>query len=105
MAFTLGLVDDFDSLRGDDQPFRIHLVLGKVFHIHLAEITDAHVLRDEGFVYVLENHHVEQFAAEMQTGCWSRYGAFVSGEYGLVIHLVLRRGFLLHPFRDRSLAQ
>jgi len=65
VAFTLGLVDDFDSLRSDDQPFGIHLVLGKVFHIHLAEIADAHVLRDEGFVYVLENHHVEQLAAEM----------------------------------------
>ena len=42
-------------------------MLREILDIHLAEIADAHVLGYESLVYILENHHVEEFAAEVET--------------------------------------
>ena len=43
-------------------------MFGKVLDIHLAEMSDTHVKGDECFVYVLENHSVEELAAEVEAG-------------------------------------
>ena len=60
---------------------------------------------DERLVDILENHSVEEFAAEMETCCRCRNGTFVLCEDSLEILSVLRSHFLLYPIRDRSLSE
>ena len=105
VAGVLGLVDHLAGLVGDDESLGIHPVLGQVFDIHPAELTYAHMLRDESLVDVLEDHPVEQLAAEMRAGGRDRHGPFVLGEYGLVILVVFRSHLVLHPFRNRQFAE
>ena len=105
LAAVLGLVDDLAGLGGDDQPLGIHPVFGQILHINPAELTDAHVLGDESFVNILEDHHVEQLAAEMCAGRRNGHRAFVLGEDCLVVLVVLRRDLGLDPFRDRNLTE
>ena len=68
-------------------------------------MADSHVHRDEGLGNVLEDHAVEQLAAEVQAGGGSAYGTFVGCEDGLVVLDVFRSDFGLHPFRDVGLAK
>ena len=68
-------------------------------------MADAHVDGNEGFVDVLENHAVEQLAAEVQAGGRGADGPFMGGEDGLVILHVFGGGLFLHPFRDVGLTQ
>ena len=70
-----------------------------------AELADTHVLGNEGFVDVLQNHPVEQLAAEMETGCRHGYSSFVCGVDRLVVFGVFRRDLVLDPFRNRNLSQ
>ena len=63
------------------------------------------MLGDECLVYILENHHIEELAAEMQAGGRSRNRTLIGGEDGLEIHLVLGNRLFLHPFRDWNVAQ
>ena len=78
------------GLRGDDKPFGVHPMLGQILHIDPAELADAHVFCDERLVDVLENHSVEQLAAEMRTRGRDGDSPFMLREDGLVILVVLR---------------
>ena len=105
MSFCLGLVYDFCTFRSDDKSLGIHFVLGQILDIHLAEITDTHVLSYECLVYVLESHHVKELPAEMKSCGRCRNRPLVLGENGLEINLVLRSCLLFHPLRDRYVAE
>ena len=63
------------------------------------------MLCDEGLVYILENHHVKELAAEVESCSRCRDGAFLVGEDGLEIDLVLRCDLWFYVFRDRCFAE
>jgi len=64
IAVVLRPVDHLAGLLADDEPLGVHLVLGQILDIDIAEIADAHVQSDESLFDVLQYHPVEQFAAE-----------------------------------------
>ena len=101
MAGFLCRIDYTGRLRSDDQPFRVHLVLGKILDINGAKMADTHVQGYESLVYVFENHPVHQLAAEMQTGSRSADRPFLTREDCLIVFLVLFRDMRLNPLRDR----
>ena len=105
MAGTLGGVDFLCRLFADDHPLAVHLVLGEVLDVHGAEVPYAHVYGDESLVYILENHPVEQFTAEVETGCRSGHCTFVPCEYGLELLRVPLVRVFLDPLGNRGLAE
>ena len=102
---VLRLVDRLAGLGSDDYPLGIHPVLGKVFHIDPAELSDSHVDGDECFIYVLKDHPVEEFPAEVGTRCGNGHRPFVLREDGLVVLVVLRSDLALDPFRYGQFAE
>ena len=105
VAAALGAVDLGGRLLADDDAFAVHAVLGEVLDVHRAEVADAHVHGDEGLLDVVEDHPVEQLAAEMEAGRRGGHGSLVLGEDGLELLGVLGRRGLLDPLRHRGLAQ
>ena len=80
-------------------------MLRKVFHIDFPEVSDSHVKGYERFVYVLEDHSVEELAAEVESCSRSGDSSFVLGEYRLEILGVFSCHFLLYPVWDRGLSE
>ena len=105
VAEAVGAVDVIGRLLGDDHPFGIHPVLGEILHVDAAEVADAHVDRDESLLDILENHAVEELAAEVRAGGGNRNGTFVRGEDRLKILRIFRGDAVLDPERDRGLAE
>ena len=105
LAGALGLVDYVGRLLGNNQALGVHPVLGKVFHIYGAELADAHVHGNEGFLDVLQDHAVEQFPAEVQAGGGSAHGTLVRRKDGLIVLRIFRGNLLLHPFGHVGLSQ
>lgn len=101
----LGLVDKVCGLLGDNQALGVHLVLGEVLYIYLAEVSESHVHGNEGFVYVLENHAVKELAAEVKTGCGGGYGALMLCKDSLEVLFVLRGGLLFDKPQDRGFSK
>ena len=85
MVRALGIVYGIGSLFAYDHSLAVHSVLRKVFHIHLAEMSYAHMNRHESLVDIFENHSVKQLAREVQACGRSAHGAFVLREDGLEI--------------------
>ena len=105
VAAVFGLVDDLASLVGDYEPLGIHAVFGQILDIDPAELSDPHVDGDEGLVYILEDHPVEQLPTEMGSSGGHRHRTLMGGEDRLVVLLVLRGHLALDPLRDRQLAE
>ena len=105
VAGAVGAVDIGCGLLGNNQPFGVHPVLREVLDVDAAEVADTHVDGDEGLVNVLENHPVEQFTAEVESGRGSGDGAFVGGEDCLEVFGVLRGDLLFDPDGDRGLSE
>ena len=68
-------------------------------------MADSHVNGNESLLYILENHPVKEFPAEVEAGGGGAHGPFVGGKDGLVVLYVLRSGLFLHPFRHIGLSQ
>ena len=105
MSVSFGLVDELGSLRRDDEPLGIHLMLRQVLYIHFTEVPDSHVEGDECLVYILENHSVEELAAKVEAGCRSRNRAFMRSKDSLEVLLVFFCHGFLHPVRNRGFAK
>ena len=68
-------------------------------------MSDTHVNSYECLVYIIENHSVHEFSAEVQTCGWRGYCTFVLGENGLEFFRVPFVRILLYPFWYRSLSE
>ena len=60
---------------------------------------------NESLVYILENHHIEELATEVEPCCGRRHGTFIGGKDCLEVDIVLRHSIFPHPFRERNVSQ
>ena len=90
LAHVLGAVDDVAVFLFDGHFLRIHLVLGEVFHVGLAEVAQSAVKGDEGAAYVVYLHALQHFAAEVEPRGGRGDGPFVLGKVALEALQVFR---------------
>ena len=68
MSSVLGGVDPLHGVRLDEHLLGVHLVLGEVLDVDVAEVAQSGVEGDEGEVDALDFHALHQLPAEVQSG-------------------------------------
>jgi hypothetical protein len=84
-AIAPRLVDGGGGLWGDFAAFRVHTMVGDLFHPHGQEGADTDMPRDRDPLDPGGFQLHQQTWGEMQPGGWCRHRALAGGEYGLVI--------------------
>ena len=106
MTLFLGQVDAVTSLLMHVHLLTVHLVLGKVFDIDFAEVSQTTMQGDIGEVNTLDFHALHQGLAEMETCRGGCHGTFVAGKDTLeVLQVTGFAGTFQDALGQRSLAQ
>ena len=77
------LIDNITSFSINKHLFRIHLMLGKIFHINFAEVTQSGMHCHISEIYSLDFHTFHQLTAKMKSCRRSCYRTFIFSKNGL----------------------